>query len=109
MNAYAGLPIAFLKFWFLEAPKGIIEFYGSLNKAFFQLFSLPILVRTFFKPIKNEYREGLVAFSIGMGIAVKSVIIFVNLFLFIGLILAEVLALFIFITLPLTTFLLLFL
>ncbi len=108
MNAYAGLPIAFLRFWFLEAPKGIIEFYGSLNKAFFQLFSLPLLVRTFFKPIKNEYREGLVAFSIGMGMAVKSVLIFANLFLFLGLLILEVAALFIFITLPLTTVLLLF-
>lgn len=109
MNAYAGLPIAFLKFWFLEAPKGIIEFYGSLNKAFFQLFSLPILIRTFFKPLKNEYREGLVVFSIGMGIAVKSVLIVTNFVLFIFLLGLEVLGLFIFITLPLTTFLLLFL
>lgn len=109
MNAYAGLPVAFLKFWFLEAPRGIIAFFGSLNQAFFQLFSLPLLIRTFFKPIKNEYREGLVAFSIGMGMAVKSTIILVNIFLFIGLMILEVAALFIFITLPLTTVLLLFL
>ncbi|MBI2034903.1 MAG: hypothetical protein HYT11_04190 [Candidatus Levybacteria bacterium] len=67
------------------------------------------MIRTFFKPIKNEYREGLVAFSIGMGMAVKSTIIFVNIFLFIGLLILEVAALFIFITLPLTTVLLLFL
>ena len=62
------LPVQFLKFWFIDAPRNLIAFFNSLNNAFLQLCSLPLLLKTYFKPWKNEYREGLVGFSIGMGI-----------------------------------------
>lgn len=42
------------------------------------MLSVPILLKTFFKPLKNEYRDGLVWFSIIMGMLVKSVILFVD-------------------------------
>lgn len=48
------------------------------------------MVRTFFKPLKNEYRKGLVAFSIGMGIVVKTILIFVDLIVFLFVIFLEV-------------------
>lgn len=86
MAAYLFLPLAFIKFWFLEAPIGIINYFSSLNKAFLQLFSLPLFVRTFFKPLKNEYREGLVGFSRVMGMIIKSVFIFIDLILFLFLV-----------------------
>lgn len=82
MGFYLSLPIIFLKFWFIDAPYSIISFFTSLNKAFMQLFSLPLLVKTYFKPWKNEYRQGLVAFSIGMGMFIKSFVIVVDLLLF---------------------------
>ena len=70
-----------------------------------QLFSLPLLVKTFFKPWKNEYREGLVAFSIGMGMFIKIFVIFVDLLLFIALFLVEVLFTLAFIFFPIAVFL----
>jgi len=89
-NFYLSLPFVFLKFWFLEAPAGLFAFFGSLNNAFLELFSLPLLVKTFFKPWKNEYRQGLVGFSIGMGMFIKSIVITVDLVLLLMLLSAEV-------------------
>lgn len=97
---YLSLPFIFLKFWFVEAPLAILRYYGSLNTSFLHFSSLLLMIKTFFRPLKNEYREGLVGFSIGMGIVVKTVFIFLDLFLF-GLLLAiEALLLIIFILLP---------
>ncbi|OGG03277.1 hypothetical protein A2W14_00355 [Candidatus Gottesmanbacteria bacterium RBG_16_37_8] len=90
MGFYFSLPIIFLRFWFWEAPASIISFFASLNSAFLQLFSLPLMVKTYFKPWKNEYRQGLVAFSIGMGMFIKTFVILVDLLLFITLFLTEI-------------------
>lgn len=107
MSALISLPFIFLKFWFVEAPLAILKYYGSLNTSFLHFSSLLLMIKTFFKPLKNEYREGLVGFSIGMGIVVKTVFIFVDLFLF-GLLLAvESLVMIIFILLPFLSFFLL--
>ena len=62
----------------------------SLNKTFLGVFSLSLMLKTFFKPWKNEYREGLVGFSIFMGMAVKSLFILADLVLLIGLIIFEI-------------------
>jgi hypothetical protein len=99
-------PLIFLKFWYLEAPVNILKFFASLNKAFFGVFSLPLMIKTFFKPWKNEYREGLVGFSIVMGMAMKSLFIFADLCLFTGLILAEIVMFIIFLALPIAVFVL---
>jgi hypothetical protein len=108
MAAYLLFPVDFLKFWFLTAPKEIILFSLSLNSAFLQMFSLPLMLRTFFKPIKNEYRKGLVAFSIGMGMVVKSWIILVDLIFLLFLLSVELLILSIFLVWPFATVWLLF-
>lgn len=99
-------PFTFLKFWYLEAPVNILKFFVSLNKAFFGVFSLPLMVRTFFRPWKNEYREGLVRFSIVMGMAIKTLFILADLVLFLGLILAEAGFFTFFLLLPILTFIL---
>ncbi|MDP2649372.1 MAG: hypothetical protein Q8P10_00855 [bacterium] len=96
------LPALILKFWYLEAPKGLLLFFGSLNHAFFQLFSLALLIKTYFKPWKNEYREGLVGFSIGMGIFIKTFIILADLILFVGLLFFEILLFLSFILFPIS-------
>ncbi len=66
------------------------------------------MIRTFFKPLKNEYRKGLVVFSIGIGIFVKTVFIIMDLLLFLTLIFFEITFLTFFIWWPLVTFLILF-
>ena len=106
---FLALPLNFLVFWYFEAPKGIILYFLSLNKAFFTLFSLPLLIRTFFRPLKNEYRKGLVGFSIGMGIVVKSTLIFVDLLLLLILVFVELTLFVLFLLLPIGTIFILFL
>jgi hypothetical protein len=106
---YAVLPVLFLKFWFIEAPWALFGFFKSLNSAFFVLFSLPLFIRTFFKPLKNEYRQGLVGFSRGMGMFIKSILILADVFM-LGIILTlEVVVLFAFIVFPIATVWMLFL
>lgn len=76
------LPIMFLKFWFLESPVTLFQFFMSLNASFLHLFSLPLFLRTFFKPLKNEYRPGLVKFSRALGMVIKSFFIVADLLIF---------------------------
>lgn len=83
------LPIDIIAFWYLKAPISLLYFFASVNKQFLTLFSLSLMVKTFFRPWKNEYREGLVGFSIFMGIVFKSIFIFVDLFILLLLLIIE--------------------
>ncbi|MCL5432749.1 MAG: hypothetical protein M1524_01370 [Patescibacteria group bacterium] len=103
MSYYFLLPVTFLRFWFIEAPVSLIGFFGSVNSAFDRLFSLTLLFKTFFKPWKNEYRQGLVGFSIGMGMLIKSCVILVDLTLFFLLLFGELITVLLFIFLPIAT------
>ena len=105
---YLSLPGVFLRFWFIDALLGLTHFFASVNNAFFQLVSLPLLLKTFFRPLKNEYRQGLVGFSIGMGIVVKTCIIAVDLLIFLALLSFEAVFIIAFFSLPIATVLLLF-
>jgi hypothetical protein len=106
---YMNLPLVFLRFWFFESPLALLQFFLSLNSSFFQLFSLPLLLRTFFKPLKNEYRQGLIGFSIAMGIVVKSVLIVADLAILLLLLLFEVTVFMAYFLFPFATIFLLFL
>jgi len=97
------LPFQFFKFWLIDSPKNLFSFFVSLNNSFLQFSSLSILVKTYFKPWKNEYREGLVGFSIGMGIFIKTFVILADIILFLILLLAELCIFFGFILLPVIT------
>lgn len=94
------LPLIFLKFWFLEAPSAVLTYFASLNSSFLQLFSLTLMLKTFFKPIKNEYRQGLVGFSICMGMGIKSILIVIDLIFLFILLTLELIVLLIFLLLP---------
>jgi len=100
------LPLIFLRFWFIDSPKNLIPVFASLNNAFLQLFSLPLLVKTYFKPWKNEYREGLVGFSIAMGIFIKTCVIVVDIILLLLLLALEILFIVSFVLWPILTILL---
>lgn len=84
------LLLSILRFWYFEAPKNILNFFISLNKTFLGVFSLLLMLKTFFRPWKNEYREGLVGFSIFMGMVIKSLFILADFVLFISLIIFEI-------------------
>ena len=80
------LPILFVKFWLFEGPQLILKITWLLARAIAALFSLPILVRTFFSPWKGEYRRGYVGIARGVGIVVRLVTILVALLVEAGLI-----------------------
>jgi len=80
----------------------------SLNSAFFHLFSLPLLIRTYFKPLKNEYRQGLVRFSIAMGIVIKTFFIIADLIMLVLLLGIEIVVFVAFVLFPIATIALLF-
>lgn len=104
MKHYLFLPIAFLKFWYFEAPRELIGFFNSLNAAFFKLFGLIIFIKTFFKPLKNEYRKGLVGFSRWMGMGIKTILIIIDLIIFIPILFSEIIIIFAFLVFPVLTF-----
>ncbi len=100
VSFYLLLPFVFLKYWFIEAPRGLILFFSSLNDAFLNAFSLPLVIKTYFKPWKSEYRQGLVGFSIGMGMFIKTFVILADLLLFFILLAIEFIVILAFIVWP---------
>lgn len=105
---YMNLPIMFLKFWFIESPVTLFQFFMSLNAAFLHLFSLPLFLRTFFQPLKNEYRPGLVKFSRALGMFIKSFFIIADLLIFSLMLCLEFIIFAGYIFFPFATILLLF-
>src|SRR5438477_8564672 len=103
------LPFVFLKFWYIDAPLEMFKLFSSINNYFMQLFALPLCLKTFFKPLKNEYRQGLVGFSRGMGIVLKSFFIMADLLILFFLLLFEFIFILVFLSFPITTVILLFL
>lgn len=103
MKNYVLLPLLIIKFWYVDSIGVLLGFILSLNRAFFQLFGLPLFIRTYFKPLKNEYREGLVGFSIAMGIIIKSLFILVDLFIFSLMLLLEIVITILYLAFPIAT------
>ena len=103
MKKYILLPLLFLKFWFWDAPAEIIGFFRSLNGSFNEAFSFTLFLKTFFNPLKNEYREGLIGFSRAVGIVIKSAFIIVDAMIFTILIMLEIIIVTGFIMFPLLT------
>lgn len=89
MEFYTALPIFLISFWFLELPRLLFLFFQSFNRSMMHLLSLSLFLRTFFQPLKNEYRPGLVLFSIVFGIAIKTGFIIFDLLLLTTLIVLE--------------------
>jgi hypothetical protein len=108
LKKYILLPLLILKFWYIESVITLLGFFFSFNSAFLQLFSLPLFLKTYFKPLKNEYRQGLVGFSIAMGIVIKTFFIIADLLIFSVILLTEVSILFAYLAFPIISCTLLF-
>lgn len=100
-------PFQVILFWYRDGSRAIIEKFMGINAYIFHLLSVPLLLATFFKPLKNEYRKGLVIFSILSGIAIKSVILFVSLAILAGVVMVELVIFISYLALPLLPYFLL--
>ena len=107
LQAYFSLIPDFFFFWFWKGPWAILGYFGSLNSATLKFLSLRLLISTFFKPWKNEYREGLVGFSIGMGIAIKTFVIIFDILILLLFVCIEFVVLTAFLAWPFVLFVLL--
>ena len=95
------LPFDFFYWWFFEATVNLIKVLTWIFKAFLQLLSLDSIFKTFFKPWKNEYREGLTRFSIFFGVGFKSAFLVFDVFLLAAVLFIEAAALVAWLALPL--------
>ena len=81
-------PFLIIIFWYRDVCFGIYKKSAEIFIYGANLLSVPLLLKTFFKPLKNEYRQGLVLFSIVMGVIIKLVLLsisFIILFLLLSL------------------------
>jgi hypothetical protein len=108
MNFYLSIPLLFLKFWFIDAPLRFIKYFLTVNHATLQILSMPLLLKTFFKPLKNEYRKGLVLFSLVFGMILKSALLFADFIVFGFLLFFEICLIALFVLWPFLTFYILF-
>lgn len=83
------LPIEFIRWWYIEAPITLLKILRWVFLAFVHLFSFKNLFTTFFKPWKNEYREGLVRTAIFMGAFIKTFIIISDVFILSAIFIVE--------------------
>ena len=108
MQSYAIIGLHFLRFWFVEAPIGMAEYFMSFNVALLKFFSFRLLLSTYFRPWKNEYRDGLIGFSILMGMIFKGATLLFTLALLIVCCLLELTIIVAFILWPIATIWLVF-
>lgn len=96
------LPLEFIRWWFLEATVNLLKIMRFVFVYFYRELSISLLLKTYFKPWKNEYRQGLVRFALFMGIFLKTCFLLVDLLFLAVLIAAEVMVLAIWVLLPFT-------
>lgn len=84
------IPVEFIVWWYTQAPITLLKILRWIFLAFVHLFSLKNLFTTFFKPWKNEYREGLVRTAIFIGAFIKTFIIIFDVFILSAIFIVEV-------------------
>lgn len=95
------LPVQFIRWWFFEATFSLLKIMLFLLSGVFHLLGIASIFKTFFKPWKNEYREGLVRFAIFMGMFLKIMILIIGVLFLFGFIILEFLFLFAWVLFPL--------
>ena len=90
MTALIYYPFYLLLFWYKDIGTSLISFFVAFNRYVALLLSFRLLSITFFRPLKNEYRKGLVGFSIIMGIFIKSFLLLTLSIIFIAIFCIEI-------------------
>ena len=95
------LPLEFLHWWFIDATFNLLLALRFILAATYRFLGVSLIFKTFFKPWKNEYREGLTRFALFMGMFLKTTFLIFDFFFFLFLILLESLVLTIWLIFPL--------
>jgi hypothetical protein len=95
------LPVDFLHWWFVEATFNLFQILRFILSATYRFLGVGLIFKTFFKPWKNEYREGLTRFALFMGMFIKTIFLFFDLIFFGFLIMVEGFVLIAWLTFPL--------
>lgn len=103
------LPYWYLSFWFIEAPITLSENLVKLTLALEHFLSVTLMLKTFFRPWKNERRKGYVIHAIAIAATLRFFLITLDLFLLAAVLTLGALATLLFVALPLIGIFLLFL
>lgn len=95
------LPFEFVHWWFIEATFNLLQILRFTLAATYRFLGVGLLFKTFFKPWKNEYREGLTRFALFMGMFIKTMFLFFDVIFFSFVILLEGFVLIVWLTFPL--------
>lgn len=75
------LPAMIVAFWLIEGPTKIATLMWIIIRSTANILSVPILIKTFFRPWKGEYRKGYVAIARGIGIIIRLFTLLIGLFI----------------------------
>lgn len=100
MIAFLYYPIYLVLFWYKDILGSVFIFFIQINRYAASILSVPQFLKTYFKPVKNEYRDGLILFSIILGIVIKSFLLVISILILLVMLLLEVMVLSLFILMP---------
>lgn len=102
-------PVYLFVFYFFDLPRLLLSKFRQINIYLYNLFSIPLLLRTYFQPLKNEYHEGLVLFSRFAGVFIKTALLITSLSVMLTVLIVEIILFVVIVTLPIWLFYFLFL
>lgn len=94
------LPLWYLSFWFVEAPIALSENLFKLLLALEHFLSVTLMLKTFFRPWKNERRKGYVIHAIAIAATLRFCLIILDLFLLATVLIIGAFAILLLVALP---------
>lgn len=65
-------------FWFVETPIKLFKNLLKLILALEHFLSLTLMIKTFFRPWRNERRKGYIAYAVGIAVVVRLLFIILD-------------------------------
>lgn len=102
------LAVFYLAFWFLAVPAKLFKNLIKFLRAAEHFFSLTLMLKTLFRPWKNERRPGYVAYAVGIAATVRFFLIIFDLFLLSAIFLLGIAGIIVFAAVPILSIFLIF-
>lgn len=98
----------FLSFWFIVAPKKLFASLVKLLLALEHFLSLTLMIKTFFRPWKNETRPGYYFYAILVAASAKLLLIVADFVILLAVLVLGAVLILGFVSLPVTSLVLIF-